>query len=293
MGNGINASLPDLYWNAAGAMYAYLYGKLVLDGVEVLGHSQLAGSPEIPEWGIPAPQYPSVSLLSWQTGYGNARYWALKLLLEHFQPGDLLFNTTFNTSQPAPPANGTNPFCGEVRDVSSYPPVQLECLNGGRITAINYADWGNPNGTCPNYIPGKCSDVPNAMIYSLAQCFNQTRCLLDPAQILDDDCFLHVKTFVVVATCDNDAGGWSHIPFEQAYALGIIGSKDGRKRILLINKSDENHQYTFSNEVLGGVLYLVDPLSAQASAKQGIRAQAVKATTVTLLPFAVGVLVLP
>ena len=46
-----------------------------------------AGSPKIPEWGIPLPQYPSVSLLSWNTGYGNARYWVLKLLIEHFAPG--------------------------------------------------------------------------------------------------------------------------------------------------------------------------------------------------------------
>jgi hypothetical protein len=26
-----------------------------------------------------------VSLLDWRTGFGNARYWVLKLLLEHFQ----------------------------------------------------------------------------------------------------------------------------------------------------------------------------------------------------------------
>lgn len=39
-------------------MYAYLFGNLVVLGVDVLGHSQLAGSPKIPEWGIPLPQYP-------------------------------------------------------------------------------------------------------------------------------------------------------------------------------------------------------------------------------------------
>lgn len=61
--------------------------------VQVLGFSQLAGSPKIPEWGIPIPQYPSVSLLDWRTGLGNARYWTLKLLIEEFAPGDALVST--------------------------------------------------------------------------------------------------------------------------------------------------------------------------------------------------------
>jgi hypothetical protein len=71
-----SANLPPLYWNAAGSMlahcrqiyvkfsltvvpdrFAYLFGQLASMGVDVLGHSQLAGSPAIPEWGIPLPQY--------------------------------------------------------------------------------------------------------------------------------------------------------------------------------------------------------------------------------------------
>ena len=60
---------------------------------QVLGQSQLAGSPKIPEWGIPLPQYPSVSLLDWRTGLGNARYWVLKLLIEEFSPGDALVSS--------------------------------------------------------------------------------------------------------------------------------------------------------------------------------------------------------
>lgn len=90
---GIDADLPDIYWNAAGAMYAYLFTALAPLGVEVLGQSQLAGSPKIPEWGIPRPQYPSASLLDWRTGLGNARYWVLKLLIEEFAPGDSLVAT--------------------------------------------------------------------------------------------------------------------------------------------------------------------------------------------------------
>ena len=90
---GLDADLPDIYWNAAGAAFAYVFASLAPLGVEVLGHSQLAGSPKIPEWGIPLPQYPSVSLLDWRTGLGNARYWVLKLLIEEFAPGDALVST--------------------------------------------------------------------------------------------------------------------------------------------------------------------------------------------------------
>lgn len=40
--------ISEIYWNAAGAMYAYLFAKLAPEGVETLGHSQFCGSPQIP-----------------------------------------------------------------------------------------------------------------------------------------------------------------------------------------------------------------------------------------------------
>lgn len=94
----LDANIPDIYWNAAGAMYAFLFSKLAPLGVEVLGHSQLAGSPKIPDWNIPLPQYPSVSLLDWRTGYGNSRYWVLKLLIDNFASGDVFVQTTVQPS---------------------------------------------------------------------------------------------------------------------------------------------------------------------------------------------------
>jgi hypothetical protein len=32
-------------------------------------------------------QYPSVSMINWTTGEGNARFWTLKLLLDHTKYG--------------------------------------------------------------------------------------------------------------------------------------------------------------------------------------------------------------
>ena len=65
-------------------MYAYIFGRLASMGVDVAGESQLVGYPT---------QYPSVSMVDWNTGKPNARYWVLKLLRDNFRPGDKLVDT--------------------------------------------------------------------------------------------------------------------------------------------------------------------------------------------------------
>jgi hypothetical protein len=84
------ANIPDSYWNLCGAMYAYLYIELARQGIDILASSQLVGYPT---------QYPSVTLLDWNTGKPNARYWVLKLLRENFAPGDQLLDTDESSSQ--------------------------------------------------------------------------------------------------------------------------------------------------------------------------------------------------
>ncbi len=76
--------IPNSYWNLAGAMYAYIFGKLTSMGVDVAGESQLVGYPT---------QFPSVTMLDWNTGQPNARYWVLKLLHDNFGPGDKIVET--------------------------------------------------------------------------------------------------------------------------------------------------------------------------------------------------------
>jgi hypothetical protein len=82
---GYVASIPKSYWNAAGALYAYLYINLAKLGVDVIGESQLVGYPS---------QYPSVSMIDWVNGKPNARYWVLKLIKDDFHPGDKIVETT-------------------------------------------------------------------------------------------------------------------------------------------------------------------------------------------------------
>jgi len=66
--NDPNAETPPaVYWNAAGAMFAYSFITLGAKGIDVLGQSQLVGNPAMPQLGL-SPQYPSVALLNWTTG---------------------------------------------------------------------------------------------------------------------------------------------------------------------------------------------------------------------------------
>ncbi|MGA3328783.1 MAG: glycosyl hydrolase family 39 [Terriglobia bacterium] len=75
----VTQPIPDAYWNLCGALYAYVYAELSGLGIEGVGESALAQLPTF---------YPSVTMVDWNTGQPNARYWVLKLLRERFGPGD-------------------------------------------------------------------------------------------------------------------------------------------------------------------------------------------------------------
>lgn len=87
--NNPNADvLPPIYFNMAAGVFVVLVSELSTRGIDAVGSSQFCGCPAIPEWDIPSPQYPGVSMTNWTTGNGNPRYWALKIYLEYFGPGD-------------------------------------------------------------------------------------------------------------------------------------------------------------------------------------------------------------
>lgn len=82
--NHVEKSIPPMYWNLSGALYAYLYIAMAQMGVDVAGESQLVGFPS---------QFPSVSMVDWATGKPNARYAVLELVKNNFGPGDELPET--------------------------------------------------------------------------------------------------------------------------------------------------------------------------------------------------------
>jgi hypothetical protein len=79
------APLPDAYWNFSGSIFAYVFARLALLGIDIVGESQLVGYPS---------QYPSVTMLDWTTGEPNARYRTLELLLAEIRPGHRLVEIT-------------------------------------------------------------------------------------------------------------------------------------------------------------------------------------------------------
>ena len=81
----ITKPIENSYWNLAGALYAYLFGELTKMGIDVAGESQLVGFPT---------QYPSVSMVDWNDGKPNARFWVLKLLHDNLGPGDKIVEIT-------------------------------------------------------------------------------------------------------------------------------------------------------------------------------------------------------
>lgn len=76
--------IPPGYWNASGALYAYVFIYTARLGIDVVGESQLVGYPS---------QFPSVSMVDWKVGNPNARLRVLDLLHRSFLPGDRLVST--------------------------------------------------------------------------------------------------------------------------------------------------------------------------------------------------------
>ena len=56
-----------------------MYGELAKLGIDVVGESQLVGYPT---------QFPSVTMVDWNTGSPNARFQVLKLMHDNMGPGD-------------------------------------------------------------------------------------------------------------------------------------------------------------------------------------------------------------
>ncbi len=88
-------SIPNSYWSLTGAMFTYIFGELSRMGIDVAGESQLVGYPT---------QFPSVSMVDWNNGKPNPRFWVLKLLHDNFGPGDKVVEIA-PPGHSEPPAN--------------------------------------------------------------------------------------------------------------------------------------------------------------------------------------------
>ncbi|TKK71070.1 glycosyl hydrolase family 39 [Ilyomonas limi] len=131
------------YWNVSGAMYAYIFLELTKLGIDAAGESQLVGYPT---------QYPDVSMMNWETGNPNARYWVLKLLHDHFGPGDQLVATSFKGGYPD----------GVISQAFITKKGNKLLLINSRNKEVQFALPGNANGATLSVVDVSTMDNPPA-----------------------------------------------------------------------------------------------------------------------------------
>ena len=73
------------YWNLSAAVYAYVFAGLARLGIDAAGESSIPCAPGL---------WPSIAMLDWETAQPNARYRVLKLILDRFQTGDKIVETS-------------------------------------------------------------------------------------------------------------------------------------------------------------------------------------------------------
>ena len=290
---------PAIYWNAAAAMYAYLFGTTAALGLDVLGESQLIGYPSIPfarglpyngSW-IAPPQFPSVTLLSWggafgQPGDGTARYWALKLLVDEFTAGppagtapaaaaDILVHTSVSGGGSAP----SSPFCGSVINLQD---LTLAC-DTGVISGIAFASYGTPSGACGSWaVNASCNSANSTSVVS-ALCLGKQTCTVTAGPPnFDDPCYGTVKYLDVQATCSTGGGG-QVLPasvFAQAFTEAA-----GARKLLVVNKLSTAQTVTLPGAAGASWTYIDESTAFGPAVKTTIAAD-----SWTLAPFALGVL---
>jgi hypothetical protein len=87
--------IADSFWSLSGAVWAYTYGHLAAKGIDIITAAELIDYPG---------QFAATTLVNWETGEPNARYWVTKLLHDNFGPGDKLIapNKVDELMQPDP-----------------------------------------------------------------------------------------------------------------------------------------------------------------------------------------------
>ena len=273
--------LPDSYWNVAAAFHAYVYQLAALAGMDVIGASQLVGSPSIPNTPV-GWQYPEVSMLSWESGLGTARLWSVKLISEQTEQGSAIVNATVPFI-PQP----TNPFCGEIPNLLY---LNLTCADSNAvINAIQFASYGTVQGSCGNYSVGTCN-APNSTTIVESYCLGRNNCSI-PAftQVFGDPCFDTFKFLKVQATCSTSNGGYQPGQTPILSALAYITPTDNHRRVLLVNKGMAPLPEVTVAGATGGTMSIVDATSGYAPA----RTVPVTSDTFALDTWAVAILTMP
>lgn len=81
------------------------------------------------------------------------------------------------------------------------PEVHLRCDDGQKISAITFASYGNPSGSCGEFSTGKCHALSSLSVVSKA-CKGQNRCSIGVSnEVFGDPCRRTLKSLAVQAEC--------------------------------------------------------------------------------------------
>lgn len=152
----VSGPIDNNYWNLAGAMYAHIFLELTKMGIDVVGESQLVGYPS---------QFPDVSMVNWENGKPNARYWVLKLLVDNFHAGDKLVKTDLGV--PGVVAQGfAGPKSKRILIINKKnTSVELKLskeISGAKISYVDLTTGENPPA-CSNLLTEKLKLEPFAV----------------------------------------------------------------------------------------------------------------------------------
>lgn len=144
-----NSLFPTLWWNACSAGFVYTYIQLSLLEIEVVGFSQWIGNPNLtaPSEGVLPPQFQSISMLDWRTGYGTPKFYVSQMIAQYLQVGvDVLVCTTVSD-----PSIYAQAYVGGGRSVllvvNLLDSVNAIAILGSWVTAISVLDSNGPPRT--------------------------------------------------------------------------------------------------------------------------------------------------
>lgn len=106
IGIGLQTSNPpNIFWNVASGMFAYIYGKLLINNdakdhdIAIVGQSFYVGYPDLTNKEFPASPNgidafgAATTMVNWTSGQPNAKYWSLKIMIDYLNIGDNLVET--------------------------------------------------------------------------------------------------------------------------------------------------------------------------------------------------------
>jgi hypothetical protein len=150
----VSAPLPDRYWNLAASFYAYMFNKLSqLPSIQTVGMSSMLAYPN--------HSFQSITMTDWRTGQPNARYWTLKLLIDHLALNSKVVHTSvvidhvdYKTIQPHVQAQAfvTPDGRREILVINQRDQpyeVAISGANGGEVKYVDQATGFHPAATQP------------------------------------------------------------------------------------------------------------------------------------------------